>query len=192
MKKNIIKLILASAIFIFTQTSNAGPTVSGNEIPSYLIGPGDILEISVWKEEGLQKEVLVRPDGGISFPLVGEIQAGGKTTVQLQDTIVKNIKRYIPDPVVTISVLKINDNKIFVVGKVNRAGEFVATHYIDVMQALSMAGGLNPYAKSGDINILRRVNGKTQAIPFEYDAVAQGDKLEQNIILKSGDVVVVP
>ena len=77
MKKNIIKLILASAIFIFTQTSNAGPTVSGNEIPSYLIGPGDILEISVWKEEGLQKEVLVRPDGGISFPLVGEIQAGG-------------------------------------------------------------------------------------------------------------------
>ncbi len=192
MKKNIIKLILASAVFIFTQTSNAGPSVSGNEIPSYLIGPGDVLEISVWKEEGLQKEVLVRPDGGISFPLVGEIQAGGKTTVQLQDTIVKNIKRYIPDPVVTISVLKINDNKIFVVGKVNRAGEFVATHYIDVMQALSMAGGLNPYAKSGDINILRRVNGKTQAIPFEYDAVAQGDKLEQNIILKSGDVVVVP
>ena len=145
MKKNIIKLILASAIFIFTQTSNAGPAVSGNDIPSYFIGPGDILEISVWKEEGLQKEVLVRPDGGISFPLVGEIQAGGKTTVQLQDTIVKNIKRYIPDPVVTISVLKINDNKIFVVGKVNRAGEFVATHYIDVMQALSMAGGLNPY-----------------------------------------------
>ncbi len=192
MKKNIIKLILATAIYLFSQTSHAGPSVNSNDIPSYLIGPGDVLEISVWKEEGLQKEVLVRPDGGISFPLVGEIQAGGKTTVQLQDTIVKNIKRYIPDPVVTISVLKINDNKIFVVGKVNRAGEFVATHYIDVMQALSMAGGLNPYAKSGDINILRRVNGKTQAIPFEYDAVAQGDKLEQNIILKSGDVVVVP
>lgn len=192
MKKNIIKLILASAVFVFSQTSHAGPTVTGNEIPSYLIGPGDILEISVWKEEGLQKEVLVRPDGGISFPLVGELQAGGKTSVQLQEALVKHIKRYIPDPVVTVSVLKINDNKIFVVGKVNRAGEFVATHYIDVMQALAMAGGLNPYAKSGDINILRRVNGKTQAIPFEYDAVAQGDKLEQNIILKSGDVVVVP
>ena len=192
MKKNIITFFLASAVFLFTLSSHAGPTTSGNDLPSYLIGPGDILEISVWKEEGLQKEVLVRPDGGISFPLVGEIEAGGKTAVQLQESIVKNIKRFIPDPVVTVSVLKVNDNKIFVVGKVKRAGEFIATHYIDIMQALAMAGGLDPYAKSGDIKILRRVNGKTQAIPFEYDTVAQGDRLEQNIILKSGDVVVVP
>jgi polysaccharide biosynthesis/export protein len=161
-------------------------------LPSYLLGPGDTLEISVWKEGGLEKQVLVRPDGGITFPLVGELQAGGRTAAQLQKSIVKSIKRFIPDPVVTVAVLSVKNNKVFVVGKVVRPGEFVASHYIDVMQVLAMAGGLNPFAKAGDIKILRRINGIERAIPFEYDAVSQGENLKQNIILKSGDVVVVP
>ncbi|MCW9014442.1 MAG: polysaccharide biosynthesis/export family protein [Gammaproteobacteria bacterium] len=188
--KNIIKCLFISVALLNLSTSFAAPTQ--NHVPAYLLGPGDLLEISVWKEEGLEKQVLVRPDGGITFPLVGELQAGGKTATQLQQALVNGIKKFIPDPVITVSVIKINDNKIFVVGKVNRPGEFVATHYMDVMQALAMAGGLNAYASSNNIKILRRVNGKETALPFEYDSVAQGEDLQQNIILKSGDVVVVP
>jgi len=166
--------------------------VSGARLPAYLLGPGDMLEISVWKEEGLQKQVLVRPDGGITFPLAGELRAGGKTATQLQQLIVKQIKKYIPDPVVTVSVLQVVNNHIYVIGKVNRPADFGASSYINVMQALTMAGGLNPFAKAGDIKILRRVNGREMAIPFDYDEVSQGEDLKQNIILKSGDVVVVP
>lgn len=180
-------LLLLSAVF--TAAFAAKPSTS---IPSYRIGPGDILQVSVWKEEGLQQEVLVRPDGGMSFPLAGDIQAGGKTVQQLQTALTQQIKRFIPDPVITVMVIQVQNNKVFVVGKVNRPGEFVATHYVDVMQALAMAGGLNAYANSNNINILRRVRGKVQSFPFEYDEVSKGEDLHQNIILKSGDVVVVP
>lgn len=161
-------------------------------MPAYKIGPGDVLTVSVWKEEGLQKEVLIRPDGGMSFPLAGDLQAGGKSVAELSALLVEKIKRYIPDPVVTVAVRQIQNNKIFVVGKVNRPGEYVATHYVDVMQALAMSGGLNAYASANNIKILRRVNGKVQSMPFEYGDVSNGQSLEQNIILQSGDVVVVP
>ena len=192
--KNIIKYLLTvfALLFLNFSASYAAPAVSKGHVPSYLLGPGDVLEISVWKEEGLQKEVLVRPDGGITFPLVGELKAGGRTAAQLQQSIVKSIKRFIPDPVATVAVLQVKNNKVFVVGKVNRPGEFVATHYMDVMQVLAMAGGLNAFAKSSDIKILRRVKGIERAMHFDYDAVSQGEDLKQNIILKSGDVVVVP
>jgi len=202
---NRIKSIKISAVILLAVSllnlniSVAAPTNATKSskaarayLPAYLLGSGDMLEISVWKEEGLVKQVLVRPDGGITFPLVGELQAGGRTASQLQKSIVKSIKRFIPDPVVTVAVIKVNNNKVFVVGKVARPGEFVATHYIDVMQALAMAGGLNPFAKPGDIKILRRIKGVERAMPFDYSEVSQGEDLKQNIILKSGDVVVVP
>ena len=161
-------------------------------MPSYKIGPGDVLTISVWKEEGLQQEVLIRPDGGMSFPLAGDLLAGGKTVTQLQELLANKIKQYIPDPVVTVSVRQIQNNKVFVVGKVNRPGEYIGTSYIDVLQALAMAGGLNAYASSNNIKILRRENGNIKSMSFEYDEVAGGFNLKQNIILQSGDVVVVP
>lgn len=184
-------VLFASPVFAESPAPAAAAAAPASFTPYYVLGPGDVLEISVWKEEGLQKEVLVRPDGGISFPLVGELQAGGKTTAQLHKEIVAQVKRYIPDPVVTVSLIKIN-NKVFVVGKVKRPGEFVITQYTDVMQALAMGGGLDPYAKSGDIQILRRVQGKSKALEFDYDEVAKGKNLEQNIMLLNGDVVVVP
>ena len=161
-------------------------------VPTYKIGPGDVLEISVWKEEGLQKQITVRPDGGITFPLVGEIQAGGQSASQLQDLLANKIKRFIPDPVVTVIVLKATSNHIYVIGKVQRPSMYESAGYLDVMQALAMAGGLNSFAKPGDIKILRRTGTGQIAIPFEYDEVAGGDDLKQNIILQSGDVVVVP
>jgi polysaccharide export outer membrane protein len=158
----------------------------------YQIGPEDVLSIVVWKEEGLKAEALVRPDGGISFPLIGDLQATGKTVAQLQDEITKKLEKFIPDPVVSVSLLKIAGNKVYVIGKVNRPGEFPAGRYIDVMQALSMAGGLTTFAAENDIKILRKEGGKDVVLPFQYGSVKKGENLEQNVQLKGGDTVVVP
>ncbi len=159
---------------------------------SYQIGPGDVLSISVWKEEGMQLEVLVRPDGEITFPLAGEVKAGGLTTKALSDVLVEKLKRYIPHPSVTVSVLQSVSNKIYVIGKVNRPGEFIATGYLDVLQALTMAGGLTPYADSDEIKIIRRTKTGSKMKLFDYDEVISGERLDMNIILKAGDTVVVP
>lgn len=159
---------------------------------AYLIEPGDVLEISVWREEDLTKPVIVRPDGGLSFPLVGNVQASGKSIEQLQNEVAEKLKKYIPDPSVTVAVQQLSGNKVYVIGKVNRPGEFPVTRNVDVVQALSMAGGMTPYAASNKIRILRRNGGKQTAIPFAYGDIEKGESLEQNIILKAGDVVVVP
>lgn len=166
--------------------SNAAPSVV------YTIGPGDILSISVWKEESMQKEVLVRPDGGITFPLAGDINVTGMSTSTLRVLLVKKLKRYIPNPVVTVSVLKTVSNKVYVVGKVNRPGEFIASHYMDVLQVLSLAGGLSPYAESDEIKIMRRTGDTKQVFEFDYDEVISGNRLDMNIVLKAGDTIVVP
>lgn len=167
-------------------------TAAAVDLPDYGIHPGDVLTISVWKEEGLQGDVLVRPDGGISFPLIGDVSAAGKTVKQVTALVTERLTKFIPDPVVTVTIKALTGNVVYVIGKVNRAGEFPATHNLDVMQALSMAGGANPFAALNDIKILRRVGGKQSSIPFRYGDVESGDKLEQNIILQSGDIVVVP
>ena len=175
------------------KAGNNVPTATvKSQLPDYGIEPGDVLIVSVWKEESLQAEVLVRPDGGISFPLAGDIAAAGKTVDQLRQTITERLIKYIPDPVVTVGIKVLSGSRIYVIGKVNRPGEFPVTRYVDVMQALSMAGGANPFAAVNDIKILRRDNGVQRAINFRYSDVESGKKLEQNIILQSGDEVVVP
>ncbi len=183
-------LMLIASSAIAEAKSNASKDNTGTT--PYLIGPGDVLSISVWKEEGMQLEVLVRPDGEITFPLAGEIKAGGLTTKALSDELVKKLKKYIPHPSVTVSVLQSVSNKIYVIGKVNRPGEFIATGYMDVLQALTMAGGLTPYADSDEIKIIRRTETGTKMKLFDYDEVISGERLDMNIILKAGDTVVVP
>ena len=161
---------------------------------SYRLNPGDILNISVWKEEGMQQETLVLPDGMISFPLAGHLMAAGKTPLEIQDSLVARIREFIPDPQITVTVMQTRGNKVYVVGQVNNPGEFPVSHRIDVMQALSLARGLTPFGDENDIRILRRdrATGKEQSLPFDYSAVKNGEKLESNILLESGDVVVVP
>jgi len=188
--KNYIIAILVLLSFNVLAADNDTPAV--NVDGQYVIGPGDVLSISVWKEEGMQLEVLVRPDGGITYPLAGEIQAGGLTTEALSDELVSKLKKYIPHPSVTVSVLQTTSNKIYVVGKVNRPGEYLATGYMDVLQALTMAGGLTPYADPDDIKIIRRTEKGTMMKLFDYDEVVSGERLDMNIILKAGDTVVVP
>ncbi len=159
---------------------------------TYIVQPGDVLSISVWREKDLQGDMAVRPDGGLNFPLAGEIVAAGKTIEQLKADIAAKLSKYVPDPVVTVSVKQAQGNKIFVVGKVNKPGDYFVNRNIDVMQALSMAGGLNPYASANKIKILRRVNGEQKTFLFKYSQVEKGKNLEQNIILQGGDIVVVP
>lgn len=173
------------------QSPAAGQTAKP-DTDTYIVQPGDILQVSVWKEKDLQAELAVRPDGGLNFPLVGDITAAGKTVDQIQKDIATKLTKYVPDPVVTVVVKQSAGYKIYVVGKVNRPGEFVANRNMDVMQALSLAGGPTPFASLNKIKILRRVNGEMKAIPFKYSRVEKGESLEQNIILQGGDTVVVP
>jgi len=161
---------------------------------TYTVQPGDLLEVSVWKEPELSREVLVRPDGGLSFPLAGEIAADGKSVATVREQITQELARYISDPVVTVSVKEIRGNMIYVIGEVRDPGAFIATRRMDVMQALSMAGGTTEYAALDEIIILRREGGTNEqtALEFPYGNVADGESLERNIILHAGDVVVVP
>ena len=158
----------------------------------YEVQPSDVLQISVWKEPDLTQQVLVRPDGAFSFPLAGEINAVGKTVEEVRRELVDRLGRYIPDLVVTVSVLEIRGNKIYVIGQVNQPGEFIMNPRVDVMQALSLAGGTTAFAASSEIFVLRRDNGQQQRMPFNFDAVLRGRNLEQNVLLRTGDVVVVP
>jgi polysaccharide export outer membrane protein len=188
--RNPLKYIILLAL----ATGFAAPA-AGQEPPGgdYTVQPGDILEISVWKEVDLQREVLVRPDGRFSFPLAGEVDATGKTVGDLRDEIASSLQKYIPDLIVTVSVKSILGNKVYVLGQVNKPGEFVVNPRVDVMQALSMAGGTTPFAALNDIVVLRRDgNGSQRAIRFAYKDVERGRSLDQNIVLNSGDVVVVP
>ncbi len=160
---------------------------------AYTVKPGDVLAISVWKEPDLQGPVLVRPDGAFSFPLAGQMDARGKSVQELQQMITDKLRKFISDPVVTVSVQEIKGNKVYVIGQVNKPGDFVVNPRVDVMQALSMAGGTTPFAALGDIMILRRTDaGQQQALPFRYTDVVRGRNLDQNITLQAGDVVVVP
>jgi polysaccharide biosynthesis/export protein len=158
----------------------------------FLIGPEDVLEIVVWKEDGLKKDVLVRPDGGISYPLVGEIQAAGKTPGQLQVEITKRLSKFIPRAAVTVSVLKTASYKIYLVGKVNKPGEYTMGRHVDVLQALSLAGGLNPFADADSIRIVRRTPAGEVVLRFNYDKAQRGIDLSQNVELRSGDTLIIP
>ncbi len=174
------------------EAKNAPVAEKNTTTDGYQIGPEDVLEISVWKEADLKKEVLVRPDGGISFPLIGEIHAMGKTEGQLQKEITERLNKFIPDPVVSVSIMKVAGNKIYVIGKVNKPGDYTTGRYVDVLQALSMAGGLTPFAAENSIKVLRKEGGKESVFRFRYSQVKNGENLQQNIQLKGGDVVVVP
>ncbi len=160
--------------------------------PGYLVGPEDVLEISVWREESLQREVLVRPDGRISFPLVGDLKVAGSTPAEIQAKLSKSLKKFIPDPVVTVVITKVGGYKIYIIGQVQKSGQYAVGRYLDVVQALALAGGLTPYAAESKIKIFRRENGVQKIIPFRYDAIKKGKGLKQNIILKSDDLIIVP
>lgn len=165
---------------------------SSDEFGPYQIGSGDILDISVWKDETLTRTVVVLPDGKISFPLIGEVMARGKTIAELKKEIEGKMVTYVPDVTLSLEVRQVNSMLIYVIGRVNQPGRFTINTNVNVLQALSMAGGLTPFAKRDKIKIFRQAGDKTEIIPFHYDRVVEGKEIEQNVLLKRGDVVVVP
>lgn len=179
-------LVLAAA---FTTFANAEETPTAG---SYGVNPGDKLEVVVWKEEDLQRVVIVRPDGYFSFPLTGDIKAQGRTIEAISQDLTLRLSRYIPDPVVSVAVNETGGSRVYVIGQVNRPGEFPVNRYVDVMQALAMAGGTTPFAQVNDILILRRDGSTQSALRFAYGDVSSGKKLQQNVVLVPGDTVVVP
>jgi polysaccharide export outer membrane protein len=188
---------LGSALVFAQAQADGKPAAVSSRVPdidpsTYRVGPEDLLELSVWREDALKKEALVRPDGGISYPLIGEVQAAGKTVLEIREEIAKRLEKFIPDAVVSVTILKVGSQRVYVIGKVNKPGEFPVGRYVDVLQALSMAGGLTPFADSNDIRVMRRDGERQVVLPFEYGRVVRGQKLEQNIQLRAGDVIVVP
>lgn len=167
-------------------------TAPTQNLATYPIQPGDLLKILVWDEENLAVDALVRPDGFLTMPLIGDVAVGGKVPAQVATDITNRLASLIADPVVTVAVIQTSGFVIYVIGQVNRPGELAMKSPLDVMQALSMAGGTTAFAKLGKIRILRREDGNQQTIDFDYTEVASGKKLAQNLILQSGDVVIVP
>lgn len=160
----------------------------------YTVNAGDALRVYVWNEESLARELLVGPDGHLSFPMVGDVDVNGLTTQAIGERIAKGLSEYMRDtPQVTVSLMGVNGNRIFVLGTVRRPGQFVVTSRTDVMQALALAGGLDEFSSGKGIKVLRRdARGVQKAIPFNYSRVTNGQDLHTNILLNANDVVVVP
>lgn len=181
--------VVSLAIFIFVSFFSVD--ASAQDLP-YQIGPGDVVEISVWKDESLSRILIVPPDGVISFPLIGDIQTESMTVGRLRAKVTKLLADYVPDPTVMVILKEMNSLRAYVIGKVTKPGQYPISMDTTVMQILSVAGGLTPFASENTIHILRRKKNITIKIPFNYSQVLKGNNLEQNITLQRGDVVVVP
>lgn len=160
--------------------------------PAYVIGPADVLDISVWKEPEVSRTVPVRPDGNISLPLLNDVHAAGLTPTQLAAQITGRLNKYVTNPQVTVIITVINSQRIYILGEVVRAGAYPLLPGMTVLQALSSAGGFTQFANTKDICLLREENGKHMKYLFNYKDVINGDKSEQNTALKAGDTIVVP
>lgn len=165
-------------------------------VSTYRIKPGDVLEVLVWQEEGLQRQVTVAPDGLISFPLAGHMRAGGLTTREIEHVVTRKLRSFITDPVVTVSYLSSSEEPmeaaVYVTGQVRSGGIHKIDRPTTVMQAISIAGGLDVFAAKRRIKVIRKVRDREVAIEFDYVDVSSGRDLSTNIRLKNGDVVVVP
>jgi polysaccharide export outer membrane protein len=157
----------------------------------YVIGPEDVLHVAVWREADLTATLPVRPDGKISLPLLNDVQASGLTPQQLADSVREKLKKYIADPRVTVVVTQINSKRIFMVGEVLHPGPMSMIANMTVLQALSSAG-LNQFANTKRIYVLRTENGKQQKLPVNYRKLVKGEQIEQNYLLQPGDEIVVP
>lgn len=172
-----------------TRASRVAPSSqSGSD---YIIGPEDVLHVAVWKENDLTATLPVRPDGKISLPLLNDVQAAGMTPLQLAASLTEKLKKYIADPHVTVVVTTINSKKIYLVGEVLHSGATPLSPNMTVLQALSSAG-LNQFAKTKGIYVLRTENGKQQKLPVDYRKIVKGERIDENYVLRPGDTIVVP
>jgi polysaccharide biosynthesis/export protein len=199
--KMLLILAVGQALAAQSRPENAGgekkeqPTAKILDPASesrYRIGPQDVLLVDVWKEQEVSRQVTVRPDGMISLPLLNDVQASGMTAMQLGQIIREQLKSYITEPQVTITVMEINSRRVFVTGEVQRSGAFPLLPNMTVLQALSSCGGFTQFANTKKIYILRVEDGKQVKIPVNYKALVKGSKPEENVKLQAGDTIVVP
>jgi polysaccharide export outer membrane protein len=199
-----IRSLLLPAALCFTQFATAQqpaalkaetapkPAAPVGVDSDYKIGPQDVVRIDVWKEPDITRTIPVRPDGKISLPLLNDVQAAGLTAQELAATISKGLGKFINNPQVTVTVMEINSRRVYVTGEVLRAGAIPLLPNMTVLQALSSSGGFTQFARIKNIYVLRLVDGKQVKLPFNYKEVVAGKKPEDNILLQSSDVIVVP
>lgn len=185
-------LLTAAVMLLSAAAGTAADETTGSMAAEYVIGAGDVLHVSVWKDESLTRQTVVLPDGKIGFPLIGQVTAAGKTVAELTKEIEQKLGRFVPGVELSVVVQQTGSMTIYVIGKVNTPGRFTLVADVNVLQALAMAGGLNPFAKRGEIKIFREASGGTKVFYFDYDTVADGKDPRQNMRLKKGDVIVVP
>lgn len=177
---------------VASKSSSNVATAAATTDPKYVIGPQDVLDINVWKEPNISRTVPVRPDGKISLPLLNDIQAAGLTPDQLGKEITSDLHKYLENPQVTVIVTAINSQRFYLLGEVTRPGTFQLLPKMTVLQALADAGGFSPFAKLKDIYVLRTVDGHQTKFPFNYKDVLKGENVQENIVLRPGDTIVVP
>jgi polysaccharide export outer membrane protein len=177
----------ANAVAMYAEAARNDPRSK-----PYVIGVADIVHVDVWKDESLSTQAVVRPDGTITMPLVGELRAAGRTTFQLQQDAAQRLATVIKDAVVTVSVVEVNSYRFTVAGNVERPGLFTSRYYLTVSEALALAGGPNRYATTDEVTIVRPLNGTMQRIPIDYDRFLSGRSPEQDLVILSGDTVQVP
>lgn len=168
------------------------PAKEANGKAQYKVGVGDVLEVLTWKEPDFSRDIRVRMDGKISFPLLDDIQAAGRSTADIKDEIENNLKDYINHPVVSVSIKLPESQKIYILGEVLKPGEYPLAKQLTVLQALAMCGGFTEWASKDEILVIRDEAGETTAIPVDYNDLEAGEALEQNIALKADDIIVIP
>jgi len=186
--KRLVLVFVWAAGLLPLMSANAA---TGHADTAYLLHAGDKLQVSVWREDNLQRDLLVLPDGSISFPLVGRVEVAGLSTPAVEKAIAAKLGTYISDPVVTVTVTSIDGNRVFVIGKVNHPGSYILSGPLTVLQALSLAGGFTRFADEGDIKVLRH-DGSVRFLHFDYGDLASGKDGKADIPLQAGDVVLVP
>ena len=169
----------------------SNPVISKNDA-SYLIGPGDLLSVDVWKEKDLSKEISVRLDGKISLPLVNDVQAAGLTSTELRNQLSEKYKEFVDVPEVSVTVLESRSKRIYLLGKVVKPGEYLIQKNMTVVQAISLAGGLAEWADSSDVKLIRKIKGTEKTFRVDYDAIVSGEDLSQNVLLQPDDTIFVP
>lgn len=161
----------------------------GKKTEEYVIGPGDVLQIVIWKNEHLSKTIPVRPDGRISLPLIDDVQAAGATPSQLKEVIAKSLRHFVDNPIVTVIVSEVNNFKVSVLGEVKKPGVYLLKGRTTVLEAISMAEGFTEFATTSNILLMKKAKG--QRLRFDYRAFISGENLDQNVYLDPGDTIIV-
>ena len=193
MRRHTVACALLAAAMVAAVASHAfAQSKSVHTPPGYVIGPLDVVGVLFWKDEDLSAEVVVRPDGKISLPLLNEIEAGGLTPEQLRLRVLESARRFVEDPTVSIVVKQINSRNVYIMGEVLKPGTYPLGGPTSVLQLIAVGGGMTEFASRDDIVLMRTVDGQTVRHRVKYNEVLKGKNLEQNLLLQPGDTVVVP